>query len=110
MIIDEFYNLYLTLISLDHCELEIHKINFSENIVDSILKRTVVIDMTNDKYIGQFVVWYDNCCFFEKIEILSEKNVLHQRRDFNNLEELKTLYKNIEKYFNCEKEGHKNLL
>lgn len=41
--------------------------------------------------------------FFEKIEILSEKNVLHQRRDFNNLEELKTLYKNIEKYFNCEK-------
>lgn len=41
--------------------------------------------------------------FLKKIEILSEKNVLHQRRDFNNLEELKTLYKNIEKYFNCEK-------
>ena len=103
MIIDEFYNWYLTLISLDNCELEIHKINFSENIVDSILKRTVFIDMTNDKYIGKFVVWDDNSCFFEIIEILSEKNVLHQRRDFNNLEELKTLYKNIEKYFNCEK-------
>ena len=103
MIIDEFYNWYSTLISLDNCELEIHKINFSEHIVDSILKRTVVIDMTNDKYIGKFVVWDDNSCFFELIEILSEKNVLHQRKDFNNLEELKTLYKNIEKYFNCEK-------
>ncbi|WP_081296630.1 immunity protein TriTu family protein [Gilliamella sp. Choc6-1] len=99
MIIDEFYNWYLTLIPPNNCELEIQKINFGENILDSILKRTIVIDITNDKYIGKFVVWDDNSCFFEIIEILSEKNVLHQRKDFNNLEELKILYKNIEKYF-----------
>lgn len=99
MIIDEFYIWFLTLIPPNNCELEKQKINFGENILDSTLKRTIVIDITNDNYIGKFVVWDDNSCFFELIEILSEKNVLHQRKDFNNLEELKTLYKNIEKYF-----------
>jgi hypothetical protein len=98
MLIDNFYDWALTLTIPDDSELEIEKVNFDKN-PDSTLKKTIVIDIVNDQYIGKSVIWDDNSCFLEILEIDSEKNILHERFDFNNLKELKSKYKKYLIYF-----------
>ena len=92
MLIDNFYDWILTLIISGNCELEIKKVNFEKNI-DCSLKKTLIIDITNNQYIGKFIIWDDNSCFLEILEIDSGKNILHERFEFNSLSELKSKYK-----------------
>lgn len=99
MIIDDFYNWILTLEVPIDCDLDIKQINFDGNTIESTLKKTIVIDVTNNKYIGKFVIWDDNSCFSELTEIDTGKDILHERLDFNNINELKLAYKALERYY-----------
>ena len=101
MLIDDFRDWLLTLNILDNCELKIKKENFDTNI-DSTLKNTIVIDIANSRYIGKFVAWDDNSCFIEILEIASGKSILHERFDFNNLNELKSKCKIFLTYFESQ--------
>lgn len=90
MIIDRFYDWILTLEASTNCNWDVKAINFdNNNIVDSTLKKTIVIDTTSNKYIGRFIAWDDNSCSSELIEIDTEKNILFERLDYTSLTELK---------------------
>ncbi|MGG5508266.1 MULTISPECIES: immunity protein TriTu family protein [unclassified Myroides] len=98
IVLDEFYDWVLSLEVIDRLVIDIKKLNFNEKSNNS-MKKTIVLDMENDFYIGKYIIWEDNSCFVELIEVDSENQILHERKDCCNLEELKSQYKKIYFFF-----------
>ncbi|CEN33445.1 immunity protein TriTu family protein [Capnocytophaga cynodegmi] len=77
-------------------EPEISYIHFQENETRT---KSIVIDLTNDKYVGRFTMWEDDSCVTELIEIETESNILFDRFDFSNLEDFKHKYNELLLFF-----------
>ncbi|ATA67571.1 hypothetical protein CGC48_02340 [Capnocytophaga cynodegmi] len=77
-------------------EQEINYIHFEKNKTRT---KSIVIDLTNDKYVGRFTMWEDDSCVTELIEIETENNILFCRFDSSNLEDFKRKYNELLLFF-----------
>ncbi len=98
MIIHEFYDWLLVQSYSDEIKIDITPLHFNEVMDNEQLKETICIDIENDKYLGKFVIWDDNSCFYELMDIKTTSTILHDRIDFNSLNELKSIYNNFIQY------------
>ena len=95
MIVHEFYDWLQNQSYPDTINVDIKVLNLNETSIDNQFKKTICVNFENNSYIGRFIVWDDNSCFFELMKIETETTLLHDRIDFMSLAELKSIYGNF---------------
>lgn len=98
MIVHEFYDWLLAKSYTDKIIINVTPLHFNEVPVDEQQKETICIDIESDCYLGKFVVWDDNSCFYELMDIETATTILHNRIDFLSFDELVSIYDGFIKY------------
>ncbi|ATA90147.1 immunity protein TriTu family protein [Capnocytophaga stomatis] len=81
---------------IPNLEMEIRCIHFEEGETRT---KSIVVDITNKKYVGRFTMWEDNSCVMELIDIESENNILFDRFEFSEFDDFKAKYNELLSFF-----------